>query len=48
MVENFIKNRSYKLRKFELSNSKYCIVKFYQGYQLKRKVQSAILKKRGH
>ena len=48
MVENFIKNRSYKLRKFELSNSKYGMVKFYQGYHLKRKVQSAILKKRCH
>lgn len=48
MVENSINNRSYKLRKFELSNSKYCMVKFYQGYHLKRKVQSAILKKRGH
>ena len=48
MVENFIKNRSYKLRKFELSNSKYYMIKFYQGYHLKRKVQSAILKKRGH
>ena len=48
MVENFIKNRRYKLRKFELSNAKYCMVKIYQGYHLKRKVQSAILKKRCH
>ena len=53
-IENFMKedskkNREYKLGKFELSNSRYCMVKFFQGYNIKkRKVQSAILKKRSH
>ena len=49
MEEDFRKNRAYKLRNFELSNSRYCIVKFFQGYNIKKKkVQSAILRKRGH
>ena len=52
-VENFMeedsrKNRGYKLRKFELSKSRYRIIKFFQDYNIKYRVQSAILKKRSH
>ena len=48
MEENFRKNRGYKLRKFELSISRYRMIKFFQDYNIKYRVQSAILKKRSH
>tara|TARA_B100001248_G_scaffold23806_1_gene15656 strand:+ start:273 stop:767 length:495 start_codon:yes stop_codon:yes gene_type:complete len=52
-IENFMeedsrKNRGYKLRKFELSKSKYRTKKFFQNYNIKYRIQSAILKKRSH
>ena len=52
-IENFMeedsrKNRDYKLRKFELSKSKYRTKKFFQNYNIKYRIQSAILKKRSH
>ena len=52
-IENFIeedsrKNRGYKLKKFELSKSRYRMIKFFQDYNVKYKVQSAILMKRSH
>jgi len=52
-IENFIeedsrKNRGYKLKKFELSKSRYRMIKFFQDYNIKYKVQSAILMKRSH
>ena len=52
-IENFMEedsriNRGYKLRKFELSKSRYRIIKFSQNYNIKYKVQSAILKKRSN
>jgi len=52
-IENFMegscrKNKSYKLRKFELSKSRYCTIKFSQNYNIKYRIQSAILKKRSH
>ena len=48
MEEDSRKNRDYKLRKFELSKSKYRTKKFFQNYNIKYRVQSAILKKRSH
>ena len=48
MEEDFRKNRGYKLRKFELSKSRYRVIKFFQDYNIKCRVQSAILKKRSH
>ena len=48
MVEDSRKNRGYKLSKFELSKSRYRIIKFSQNYNIKYKVQSAILKKRSN
>ena len=52
-IENFMeedsrKNRGYKLKKFELSKSRYRLIKFFQGYNIKYSIQSAILKKRSH
>jgi hypothetical protein len=52
-IENFMeedsrKNRGYKLRKFELSKSRYRMIKFFQDYNIEYRVQSAILKKRSH
>ena len=52
-IENFMeedsrKNRGYKLRKFELSKSRYIMIKFFQDYNIEYRVQSAILKKRSH
>ena len=52
-IENFMeedsrKNRGYKLRKFELSKSRYRMIKFFQDYNIGHRVQSAILKKRSH
>ena len=52
-VENFMeggsrKNRGYKLRKFELSKSRYRMIKFFQNYNIKYRIQSAILKKKIH
>ena len=52
-IENFMeedsrKNRGYKLRKFELSKSRYRTKKFFQNYNIKYRIQSAILKKRSH
>ena len=50
-IENFMekdsrKNRGYKLRKFELSRSRYRMIKFFQDYNIRYRVQSAILGKR--
>ena len=52
-IENFMEddsreNRGYKLRKFELSKSRYRMIKFFQIYNIKHKIQSAILKKKIH
>ena len=48
LQEDFKKNRDYKLRKFELTKSRYLTIKFSQNYNIKYRIQSAILKKRSH
>ena len=48
LQEDFKKNRDYKLRKFELTKSRYRTIKFSQNYNIKYRIQSAILKKRSH